>query len=378
MSIVEINNNQLLAGLALLLTGAMIGGGASFGYADQRMDALEQDIQDRNSRSNVVYFNSAQDSISQLFQESDQSVVSIAAFGSDNAQGSGFVYSENGYIVTNHHVIDGAERVEVGFIDGTTYNARVVGTDPYTDLAVLKVNKRNLEPLELGNSSKVEVGQRAVAIGNPFGLRGSMTSGIISQKGRTLRTQGGFSTPNVLQTDAAINPGNSGGPLMNIRGEVIGVNTAIESNTGVFSGIGFAIPSNTIERVVPELIEDGDYSHPWIGVSGIDVNQDIAEEMELENSTGFLITEVVPGGPAEAAGIQGPEQNATIGGGALPIGGDVVVGINGEQIRGISDVLLYLARDAEVGETVQITVIREGERVQIPLTLGSREEVPEN
>jgi len=375
---VEINQNQVLAGLTLLLVGAAIGGGISFSYTDQRIDALEQQIQNMDDRSNVVYFNSAQDSISQLFQDSDQSVVSIAAFGSENAQGSGFVYGKNGYIVTNQHVVEDATRVEVSFIDGATRNARIVGKDPYTDLAVLKVDKKGLEPLELGNSSNVNVGQKAVAIGNPFGLRGSMTSGIISQKGRTLRTQGGFSTPNVLQTDAAINPGNSGGPLMNIQGEVIGVNTAIESNTGVFSGIGFAIPSNTVERVVPNLIEEGNYSHPWIGVSGIDVNQDIAEEMNLENSTGFLIMEVVSGGPADKAGLQAGDRNATIDGGNIAVGGDVVVGINGEKIRGISDVLLFLAREAEVGETVDITVIRDGEKMEVPLTLQSREEAPED
>lgn len=371
----EIAQEKLLGAVTLLLIGAVIGGGVSFGYADQRMDALEQKVQNGDGQ-NVVYLNSEQDSIAQLFQDSDQSVVSIAAFGSENAQGSGFIYSENGHIVTNQHVVEDADRVEVNFIDGTTREANVIGTDPYTDLAVLKVNKRDLEPLELGDSSNVEVGQKAVAIGNPFGLRGSMTSGIISQKGRTLRTQGGFSTPNVLQTDAAINPGNSGGPLMNIQGDVIGVNTAIESNTGVFSGIGFAIPSNTVERVVPELIEDGDYSHPWIGVSGVDVNQDIAEEMGLENSTGFLIMEVVDGGPAQAAGLEGPDRNATIDGTEVEVGADVIVAINGEKIRGISDVLLYLARDAEVGETVQITVIRDGERMEVPLTLQSREEAP--
>jgi S1-C subfamily serine protease len=374
----KITQNQILAGLTLLIVGAAIGSGASLSYTDQRIDALEQQIESSNSQSNVVYFNPDQNSISQLFQDSDQSVVSIAAYGSENAQGSGFIYSEEGHIVTNEHVVEGAERIEVSFTDGTTRNARVVGKDPYTDLAVLKVNKRDLKALELGNSSNVEVGQRAVAIGNPFGLRGSMTSGIISQKGRTLRTQGGFSTPNVLQTDAAINPGNSGGPLMNVDGKVIGVNTAIESNTGVFSGIGFAIPSNTVRRVVPELIDDGEYSHPWIGVSGIDVNQEIAEEMELENSTGFMIMVVVSGGPAEAAGLQEGDRNVTIDGAELTVGGDIITAINDQKIRGISDVLLYLARDAEVGETVQITVIRDGERMEIPLTLQSREEAPEN
>lgn len=372
----EIGQKQFLGAITLLLVGAAIGGGVSFSYADQRIDALETQIQTGNSQ-NVVYVNSEQNAMSRLFKDTDQSVVSIAAYGSKNAQGSGFVYSEKGYIVTNHHVIEDADRIEISFIDGTTKTAKVIGSDPYTDLAVLKVNKKDLKPLDLGNSSSVKVGQRAVAIGNPFGLRGSMTSGIISQKGRTLRTQGGFSTPNVLQTDAAINPGNSGGPLMNIQGEVIGVNTAIESNTGVFSGIGFAIPSNTVKRVVPDLIQTGDHTHPWIGVSGIDMNRDIAEEMDLENSTGFLVMEVVPDSPADIAGLRSGDRNVTIDGAELTVGGDVIVGINGQKIRGISDVLLYLARDAGVGETIQLTVIRDGERVEVPLTLQSREEAPE-
>jgi len=376
---VEIGQKQFLGVITLLLIGAVVGGGASFSYTDQRMDALENRIQTGNSQNkNVVYLNSEQDSLSQLFQDTDQSVVSIAAFGSENAQGSGFIYDKEGHIVTNQHVVEDASRVEVSFIDGTTRNARIIGTDPYTDLAVLKVSKKDLEPLELGDSSNVKVGQKAIAIGNPFGLRGSMTTGIISQKGRNLRTQGGFSTPNVLQTDAAINPGNSGGPLMNVQGKVVGVNTAIESNTGVFSGIGFAIPSNTVERVIPELIKDGDYSHPWIGVSGTDVNDDIAEEMNLENSTGFLVMEVVSGGPAEQAGLRAGDRNATIDGSEITVGGDVIVAINDKEMRGISDVLLFLAKDAEVGETVELTVIRDGETVKIPLTLESREEAPEN
>lgn len=373
----DLDQTQLIAATILLLIGAVSGGAASFSYMDQRIDSLSQQV-NGNSSENVVYINSAQQSLTSLFEQTDQSVVSIAAYGERDAQGSGFIYSQEGYIVTNEHVIADARRVEVSFLDGETRNARVVGADPYTDLAVLKVDKQGLEPLQLGDSSEVDVGQRAVAIGNPFGLRGSMTSGIISQKGRTLRTQGGFSTPNVLQTDAAINPGNSGGPLMNIQGEVIGVNTAIESNTGVFSGVGFAIPSNTVKRVVPGIIEQGDYEHPWIGVTGIDMNQDIADEMELANSTGFLVMDVVDGGPADRAGIQGGTRNATIEGGELTVGGDVIVAINDQRMRGISDVLLYLNREAEVGETVDLTVIRDGERVTVPLELGSRDDAPEN
>lgn len=374
----DISGKNLVAAIVLLLSGALIGGAVSVGYMDQRMDSLNQKIEQTNGDGNTVYINSEQSALTQLFQETDQSVVSITTVGGQNTQGSGFVYDESGYIVTNEHVIEDAQRVEVTFLDGDNRNARIVGTDPYTDLVVLKVNKRGLEPLELGNSSEVRVGQRAAAIGNPFGLQGSMTSGIISQKGRTLRTEGGFSTPNVLQTDAAINPGNSGGPLLNIQGEVVGVNTAIESDTGVFSGVGFAIPSSTVERVVPELIQYGDYEHPWIGVRGFDVNQDIAEKMNLENSTGFLVTTVASGGPAEQAGIRPAQRNATIDGGEIEVGGDVITAINGQTVRGISDILLYLSREAEVGETVTLTVVRDGERVEVPLKLQSRADAPQN
>lgn len=373
----EVNQRNAITAAVLLLSGALAGGAVSVSYMDQRLDALERNVE-LKSNSNVVYINTTQQSLTSLFKQVDQSVVSVTTFGGQEAQGSGFIYSEEGYIVTNEHVVEGADRVEVSFLDGDTREAKIVGTDPYTDLAVLKVSKKNLEPLELGDSSKVEVGQRAVAIGNPFGLRSSMTSGIISQKGRTLRTQGGFSTPNVLQTDAAINPGNSGGPLMNIRGEVIGVNTAIESNTGVFSGVGFAIPSNTVKRVVPSLIQKGNYQHPWIGVRGLDVNQDIAEEMSLENSTGFMVMEVVEGGPADRAGLQGATRNATIDGAEVEVGGDVITAINGQKMRGISDVLLFLSREAEVGETVELTVVRDGEKMKVPLTLGSRAEASQD
>lgn len=372
----EISYRQLSAALVLLFAGSVIGGAATFTYADQRIDSLSQQIND--NKGNVVYLNySEQEGLSYLFDQVDQSVVSVNTFGPESGQGSGFIYSRNGYIVTNEHVIEDAERIEVTFLDGITKNARLVGADPYTDLAVLKVNRQDLQPLELSNSSEVRVGQRAVAIGNPFGLRGSMTEGIISQKGRTLRTQGGFSTPNVLQTDAAINPGNSGGPLLNIKGEVIGVNTAIETRTGVFSGIGFAIPSNTVKQVVPALIQNGDFEHPWIGVSGFNVNQDIAEEMNLENNTGFLVVTVVDGSPADKAGIQPGDRNATFNGGELTVGGDVIVGINGEKVRGISDILLYLTREAKVGQKVNLTVIRDGERITVPVELGAREDSPE-
>lgn len=345
----------------------------TFEHMESQMQELENRVEDIEESGGTVKLNYTRtDSFNYLFEQVDQSVVSVRAYGSQNAQGSGFVFDDEGHIVTNAHVVEESSRIEINFLDGTTHNARVVGTDPYTDLAVLKVGKEGLKPLELANSQDVEVGQPAVAIGNPFGLRSSMTAGIISQKGRSLRTQGGFSTPNVLQTDAAINPGNSGGPLLNAQGEVVGVNTAIESRTGTFSGIGFAIPSSTVQRVVPSIIEDGRHKHSWIGISGIDVNPGIAEEMDLENTTGFLVVDVIEGSPAEKAGLRAGERVEVINGREVLLDGDVIIAIDDEKIRGINDLLLYLARETSPGETVEMTVIRDGEKMDIPVELGAR------
>jgi S1-C subfamily serine protease len=273
-------------------------------------------------------------------------------------------------------VIEDADKVQVSFTDGSTKNADVVGADPYSDLALLKVNKDGLKPLELANSSAVSPGQKAVAMGNPFGLRGSMTVGYVSQVGRSLPVQQagfeGFRIRNVIQTDAAINPGNSGGPLLNVQGEVVGVNTAIESRTGTFSGIGFAVPSNTVKRVVPEMIQEGEAEHPWIGVRGLTVNNQIAEEMNLSSSKGFLVMNVTEGGPADLAGLQPGNMTVEIDGADYTLGGDVIVGINGEEMRDIDDILSFLAADVEVSEEVSIQVIRDGERVEVPLTLQDR------
>lgn len=359
--------------IAILFFGSVIGGGAMYTAMDARFEQVNQKIGDIDNNEKVLYVNSStRTSLSDLFESVDQSVVSINAVGSSNAQGSGFIYSKKGYVVTNHHVIEGSDKVQVTFTDGITKNADIVGTDVYTDLAVLKVDKENLRPLKLANSSRVDVGERAIAIGNPFGLRSSMTSGIISQKGRLLRVEGGFSIPNVLQTDAAINPGNSGGPLINSRGEVVGVNTAIETTTGTFSGIGFAIPANTVSRVVPELINDGEYDHPWIGIEGRSITPELAEAMNLEENKGFLVMDVVEESPAAEAGVQPGGVEVKIRGRDVTLGGDVIVGIGGKEVRDITDILTYLARDAEVGETIDLTVLRDGREVNVPLTLSKR------
>ncbi|MBC5792959.1 MAG: trypsin-like peptidase domain-containing protein [Nanohaloarchaea archaeon] len=362
-----------LAALSLITLGVVLGGTASFVQLQGQIDQLNSSIQDRETRVVSVQY-SGERAVSEIFDSADQSVVSIAAFGEQDSQGSGFVYSKNGYIVTNHHVVDGASQIEVTFTDGSTKNARIVGSDPYTDLAVLKVKKEGLRPLELADSSNVTVGRKAIAIGNPFGLRSSVTLGIISQKGRTLRTSEEFSTPNVLQTDAAINPGNSGGPLMNINGDVVGVNTAIESRTGTFSGVGFAIPSNTVKTVVPEIIAEGDYEHPWIGVSGFDLTPELSRRMGLNTTSGFLVIDVVDDGPAAKAGVLEGGTTIDYRGRKLDIGGDVIVGIGDQKARGINDILLYLSRQTEVGDTVNLEIIRDGERKTVSLTLDQRPE----
>lgn len=360
---------------AIVLFGAVLGGALTFQHMDNRFSQLESEVEEvEQPDTRLVYINSSEKAYTQLYDSVESSVVSISAYGPQGSEGSGFVYNRRGHIVTNEHVIEGATDVEVTFTDGTTRNAKVIGMDPYTDLAVLKADKEGLKPLELGNSTEVKVMQDAIAIGNPFGLRSSATKGVISAKGRTIRVEKGFSIPNVIQTDAAINPGNSGGPLLNRQGEVVGVNTAIDTQTGTFSGIGFAVPSNTVKRVIPELISEGEYGHPYLGVRGLTVGPDIAEEMNLENNSGFLITEIPNGTAAEKAGLRGGQYEEKIREQDVMLGGDVIVGINGTEMRGLQDILNYLAREANVGDSVEVDVIRDGQRRTFTLVLEARPE----
>jgi serine protease Do len=308
------------------------------------------------------------------------------------ALGSGFVYDKTGHIVTNNHVVEGADRVDVTFVDGNTYSARVIGGDPYTDLAVLQITDNNFPvervvPLTIGNSSALQAGERVAAIGNPFGLYGSITEGIVSGLGRLLpvseaepanpeqgifgplKNTPGFSIPNIIQTDAAINPGNSGGPLLNMKGEVIGINTAIFSNTGSYSGVGFAIPSNTLKNVVPSLVQRGNYEHPYLGVSGIDVTSDIAKIMKLNETKGFLVTDITSGGPADKAGIRGGDVLTDVNGTEVELGGDVIVGIDNTTVRKIDDMLSYL-ETKKVGDIVHLQIFRDNKVEDVAVTLG--------
>ena len=356
----------------VLFIGIGIGTVFSLGYTLNQIDTLEEELS--QNQQTVTINNGSGESLTELFNQVEESVVAIDAFEDREGQGSGFVYREDGYIVTNYHVVGNSETVEVTFTDGLTENAEVLGTDLYTDLAVLKVDRDDLRPLQLGNLEDVEVGQKAVAIGNPFGFQSSMTTGIISQTDRLLPVQGGFSIPNILQTDAAINPGNSGGPLMNAQGEVVGVNTAIETDTGVFSGVGFAISAESVERVVPRLIEEGSYQHAWLGVSGVDVGPDIAEEMGLEENTGFLVIDVVEGGPSEDI-LKQSENVVEINGQEIAVGGDIIIGIGDQEVRGIEDILVYLARNTEAGDEIELTVLRDGEEITVEVELDPRPEI---
>ena len=316
----------------------------------------------------------------ELFEKSEEGVVKIRAdsidsFTDTGGVGSGFVYDILGHIITNAHVVEGSDKITVTFLDGSQYNSEIIGVDRFTDIAVIKVNEkpRLLHPLTVGDSSFLKVGEGVAAIGNPFGLAGSMTSGIVSQIGRLLPSQDtGFSIPDVIQTDAAINPGNSGGPLLNMRGEVVGINTAIQSSSGVYSGIGFAVPSNTISKIVPTLIEEGKYAHPWIGILGKDIDPDLAKVRGLNDAKGFLILDVVEGSPAEKAGLKGMSEISEIDGDEYPVDGDIVISVDSKEVRNISDLLIHLQREKTVGDEMVLGVLRDGEFMHITLELVER------
>jgi 2-alkenal reductase len=297
--------------------------------------------------------------------------------------GSGFVWDSEGHIVTNNHVVEGATKIEVTFADGTSLPATLVGADPYSDLAVIQVEGAGdlLKPVTMGDSDLVKVGELAIAIGNPYGLANTMTVGIISALGRSIPAgemsmftgNPRFTIPEIIQTDAPINPGNSGGVLLNDQGEVIGVTTAIESSSGSNAGIGFVVPSNTVKQVVPTLIEDGGFKHPYLGISGSTLVREIAEAMNLDaNTKGALVGEVVEGGPAAEAGLIGSTDETTIDGQSVPVGGDVIIAINGNEIKSMDDLIAYLLGKTRVGETVTLTILRDGNPMEVGVTLGER------
>jgi S1-C subfamily serine protease len=409
-------NNTILA-LSLVFMIAAMGASSSslarLGTAYGQQPPA-QDLGNSNS-SNIL----SSLPFTELFEKAEQSIVQVSAsvnetslFNEDGqppffgqALGSGFVYDREGHIITSNHLIFAGSdsRIDVTFTDGTIYRAGVVGTDIYSDLAVLQledVPEEKLVPLPLGNSSTLNVGQPVAAIGNPFGLSGSLSEGIISGLDRLIPAQAAspeqepptnssspspfppiplpeqppatFSIPNVIQTSAPINPGNSGGPLLNMQGQVIGINTAIFSVTGTFAGVGFAIPSNSIAKVVPVLIEEGFYPHPWIGVSGTDMTPEIAEAIGLEEPRGFLVISIQDGSPASRAGIQEGSNETVLPRREIPLGGDVILSIDGITVRKLDDMLGYLEQSTQVGQIVSLGIWRDGETTEVDLTLTAR------
>jgi len=299
----------------------------------------------------------------------------VPATGRSTALGSGFVYDNQGHIITNHHVIDGATTADVTFTDGNTYSAKVIGKDPDADIAVLQItdnfSEEKVMPLPVANSSSLRPGDQLIAIGNPFGLSGTITTGIVSGEGRLLpNPDTGFSIPNIIQTDAPINPGNSGGPLLNIQGQVIGMNTAILSRTGSYSGVGFAIPSNTIAKEVPVLIKGGTYAHPWLGISGGKITPDIVQSAGLpRNYKGVVVGSVQPGSPADKAGIQALTQDMA---GSNTHIGDIITAIDGHPTRQIDDIINYVDSNKNVGDSVKLTINRNGQTTDVTAILQAR------
>ncbi|HEX5186260.1 MAG TPA: trypsin-like peptidase domain-containing protein, partial [Nitrososphaeraceae archaeon] len=363
MSKIKININSSST-IALMLI--FIASGTFFGIA--------------NAQNTTDTHNSKILSLPELYELVEKSIVEVTKtlppanpLGPDQENstslGTGFIYNDTGYIVTNNHVVENAKVLDITFLNGDRYTANITGTDPFSDLAVIKINENvtNLpKPLVLGNSSKLKIGDQVVAIGHPFGLESSMTTGIISQIGRLLSIdEKGFSIPNAIQTDALINPGNSGGPLLNMKGEVIGINTA-----GIFPGnIGLAVPSNTVSRIIPVLMEGKNYTHPWLGITGATLTADLANRENL-NSTqkGILIDTIVKDSPADLAGLNGSNINQY----GEKRGGDLIIAVDGKPVIKMEDLISYLDVNKSINENATLSIFRDGETLDKQITLKSR------
>jgi S1-C subfamily serine protease len=388
-------NVQLIAAVVtLILLASLIAGIAGYYMAYQNSsnkantnNQLTQSNTNSDTSTQTDTSNSADNtSLSQIYQQVEPSAVVVQDFQPSTdlfnqqsytqVQGSGFTYDLNGQyvIITNFHVVDTGVNVTVTFQDGNIYTANVLGTDAYSDLAVLSTDapQSELVPLTITSSSSLLVGDQVIAIGSPYGLTGSMTTGIISALNRTITesTGNGYAISDIIQTSTAINPGNSGGPLLNSQGQVIGITTAIVDNS---QGLGFAIPSDTILREVQDLAQNGSYNqHPYLGIGGADITYDIATQMKSSVTYGILIQTVTSGGPADKAGIKAGTTQAVIDGNTVYLGGDIIVGINGNRIRNSDDLSTYLEEYTHPDQTVSLTVIRNNQSITISVVLGTR------
>jgi S1-C subfamily serine protease len=365
-----------------------------------RISTLEEQVSDLQSAidsssqnityENITYVLGENFSLSQLYEQVKSSVVVVQGttvteyyypwgqpyYEYGEVQGSGFVSNSTGQfvIITNYHVVDGATNITATFINGDTYVASVTGSDPYADLAVLSTNapQDEYKPLTITSSSTLRVGEPVLAVGSPYGLAGSVTSGMVSALGRTIteNTAGGYDIADCIQTTTPINPGNSGGPLLNYQGEVVGITTAIVSDS---QGLGFAIPSSSILREIESLIENGSYnSHPWLGASGTDMTFGIAQAMSTNVTYGWLIAQVTSAGPADKAGLRGGTSQAEVDGNLVTIGGDIIIAINGTRIRNMDDLSTYLEECTSAGQAISVVLVRNSEILTLPVNLGAR------
>jgi S1-C subfamily serine protease len=323
-------------------------------------------------RNNIGVYEKVADGVVNVTSTAVQMDFFFNAFPTQGS-GSGSMIDTKGHILTNHHVVANAQKLEVTLADGSKWSAKLIGSDPDNDLAVIKIDapKEKLKVISMGDSRTLRIGQKVLAIGNPFGLQRTLTTGIISSLGRTIRSEVGNLIEDVIQTDAAINPGNSGGPLLNSDGEIIGINSAIISPSGGSVGIGFAIPVNTAKRVVPELISKGYVSYPWIGATIQTLIPEVAKYLKLKIDRGAMIAEAVKGGPAEKAGMKGGDQRVQVGNVIVMTGGDIVVKADQHDVKTHDELIRYI-REKKPGDTILLKVFRKGDFIDVKVTLGER------
>jgi S1-C subfamily serine protease len=366
----------LISGLILIETGVVDTSNDSSSSGVVAPAALAQPASNSNKGLSVheIYQRDGQGVafISAQVVQNSPSVFGLPQQQQSTATGSGFLIDNDGHILTNAHVVEGAKSVTVQLGDGDPQDAEIVGTDPSTDIALLKVgNTDGVDPLPLGDSTQVQVGDPVVAIGNPFGLDRTVTTGIVSALQRQIQAPNGFSISDVIQTDAAINPGNSGGPLIDAAGQVVGINSQIESQSGGNVGIGFAVPIKTAADVVSQLENGGEVQRAYLGITGGDITPGVAQALNLPVDQGVLVEQVLKGGPADDAGIHGATGQATIGGQTVPVGGDIITKVDGKEVTGMDDVISAVNAH-KPGDDLTLTVLRNGQQRDVTVKLGDR------